>query len=238
MVKQTVFFIAALVLVNDNLLLARNEHDKGIRVSGIGRTVAKPNMASTSIGVEAVGSTLQQAKIKSNNAMETIIDKIKSLGVADKDIQTRSYHVTTLTDSSSVSKAPKVTGYRINNQVNVKIRNLADVGPLLDAVVALGANDISGISFEIDDPTHYQGQARQLAVKDACEKAGQLARASGIVLGKVLSISESGASGRSNGYRAFSMSEMANAAVPVQTGEMEIVVQVDMLFDIQDYDHC
>ncbi len=234
MMKKIVLGVPLLVFVCDNVALGQLEVDKGIKVSGVGCIIGRPDVATTNIGVESMGSSLEQVKNKSNSSVDIIIKKLKSMGVADKDIQTRAYTISTLTDTSLISRAQKITGYRINNRLQVKIRNLADLGIILESVVASGANDIAGISFEIDNPKNCQIQARQLAVKDAREKAEQLARDAGIQLGKILSIIETGDSGKPAVYRSMSMKDMANAPVPIEAGEMEIVVHVDMRFDIQD----
>jgi len=203
----------------------------GITVSGVGKVRVKPNIATTTIGVETVATTLTEATTQSNSKMTSIIDKIKSLGVAEKDIQTIAYNVFPVTSSPRQGETPRITGYRVNNQLSVTIRKIDDVGKVLDAVVTAGANNIYGISFGVDDPATYQQQARAAAIKDAQDKAAQLAKAAGISLGKVISISEGGVVPspiiRAGGVMA------AEAAVPIETGELEIAINVSMRFGVQ-----
>ncbi len=210
---------------------AQTSNDTGISVSGQGRVRIKPNIATTSIGVETVATTLAEATSQSNAKMTAIIDKIKALGVAEKDIQTTAYNVTPVTNVSRQGEPPRITGYRVVNQLSVTIRKIDDVGKILDAVVAAGANNIYGISFGVDDPTPYQQQARAAAVKDAQDKATQLAKAAGITLGKVISITEGGVTPVPV-LRGAVMATDA-ASVPVETGEMEIVISVNMRFGVQ-----
>jgi len=205
----------------------------GITVSGTGVVRVKPNIATTNVGIETTAATLADATSQSNTKMTAIIDKIKSMGVADKDIQTSSFNISPIMNQPKQGESPKITGYRVNNQVNVTIRKIDDVGKILDAVVAAGANNIFGISFSVDDPTPYQQQARAAAVKDAMDKAGQLAKAAGITVGKVISINESGVTPRPIFRAATASPAFADSTVPVETGEMQISITVDMRFGIQ-----
>lgn len=204
----------------------------GILVSGMGTVHVKPNIATTSIGLETTAATLAEATSQSNTKMTAINDKLKSLGVADKDIQTTAYNVVPVTNSPRQGETPKITGYRVINQVSVTIRKLDDAGKILDAVVAAGANNIYGINFGIDDPTAAQQQARAAAIKDAQDKAAQLAKAAGITLGKVISISE-GTSVPRPVLRAGGVMAADAASVPIEAGQLDITVNVDMRFAVQ-----
>jgi uncharacterized protein YggE len=209
--------------------------DNGISVSGMGKVSVKPDIAVSSIGIEVTGSSLADATSQANTQMSAVIAKIKSMGVADKDIQTTNYNVQPITDQPKPgSGTGKITGYRINNQVNVTVRKIDDLGKILDAAVGAGANSIYGVSFSVDDPTPYQQQARAAAVKDAQDKASQLAKAGGLTLGKIVWINE-GTSIQPPVFRAaatsFGLGGGAN--VPVETGEMDVSISVDVRFAVQ-----
>ncbi len=207
--------------------------NSGISVTGNGKVSVKPNVANSTIGIDVTGTSLADATSQANTKMSAVIDKIKSMGVADKDIQTTNYSVQPVTNQPKTSdETPKITGYRISNQVNVTVRNISDLGKILDAAVAAGANSIYGVSFSVDDPTPYQQQARAAAVKDAMDKAGQLAKAGGVTLGKIVSISENVASPRPV-FAAAAPSLAGGGVVPVETGEMDITVSVDVRFALQ-----
>ncbi|MEW5718964.1 MAG: SIMPL domain-containing protein [Chloroflexota bacterium] len=206
----------------------------GIFVSGTGKVRLKPNIATASIGVDITAGNLAEATAQSNTRMNTLIEKLKALGIADKDIQTTNYSITPITSQPRTGGTPTITGYRVSNQVSITVRKIDDTGKVLDAVVAAGANNIYGISFGVDDPTPYQQQARAAAIKDAQDKAAQLAKAANVTLGKVVSISEGSASPRPVLRSAVSAPMAANAVeVPVETGELEINVSVDMRFAVQ-----
>ena len=202
-------------------------------MTGTGKVSVKPDIAISTIGIQVTGSSLADATSQANSKMSAVIDKIKSMGVADKDIQTTNYSVQPITNQpKSSDETPTITGYRINNQVSVTVRKIADLGKILDAAVAAGANNIYGVSFSVADPTQYEQQARAAAVKDAMDKAGQLAQAGGVTLGKIVSISESVATPRPV-FAAAAPSFAAGAEVPIQTGQLEISVSVDVRFALQ-----
>ncbi|MBI3913444.1 MAG: SIMPL domain-containing protein [Chloroflexi bacterium] len=201
--------------------------DAGVFVSGTGRVRAKPDIAQASIGVEVTTATLADATAQANQKASALIERIKSFGVADNDIQTTQYSVQPITSQPRTGETPTITGYRVSNTLQVTIRKIADAGKILDAAVVAGANKIYGVSFSIGDPTPYQQQARAAAVKDATEKAKQLAQAATVQLGKVLSISETSASPRPV-FRTALAAEAASA--PLETGELEISVSVEMKF--------
>lgn len=206
----------------------------GIVVSGQGTAKAKPNIALASIGVETTAANLTDATSQNTTKMSAVLDKIKSLGVADKDIQTVDYSVMPIQNQNrpESNTPPAITGYRVSNQVRVTIRKIDDIGKILDQATTVGANRVYGVSFSVDDPSTFQQQARAAAIKDAQAKAAQLAQNAGLQLGPVLSIVE-GSTGPRPLVAAADAFSVAGAAVPVQTGEMQIAVTVQMRFAIK-----
>ncbi len=206
----------------------------GILVTGQGQVSVKPNIAVATIGVETVATDLNSATTQSNAKMTAVIDKLKSMGIADKDIQTVNYNVYPITQPSPKggdNTPPAITGYRIVNQVRITIRKLEDAGKMLDAAVSAGANNIYGVSFSVDNMTPYQQQARAAAIKDAQDKAGQLANNAGVQLGSILSITE----GSVTTPLAAPMALRADSsgAVPVETGELQVSIVVNVRYAIK-----
>lgn len=214
---------------------AVTDPNTGISISGQGMVNVKPNIALASIGVDITTTTLDQATTQANTKMAAVIEKIKSLGVADKDIQTVNYNLYPITSQQkgpSDTTPPSITGYRVSNQVRITIRKIDDLGKVLDAAVAAGANNVYGVSFAVDDLTPYQQQARAAAVKDAQDKAGQLAKTAGITLGPILQISENSTSPRPI-TGAGDLRAASSAQVPIETGEMSVTVNVSVRFAIK-----
>jgi uncharacterized protein YggE len=211
-----------------------NEPRTNIGVSGTGKVNVSPDTAVASIGVEITAPTLEEATAQASELMTKVLDAIKAQGVDAKDIQTTSYNVYPLTDNPKEGESPKVTAYRVSNLVTVKIRNIENVGAVLDAALGAGANSINSVFFTVDDPTAAQEEARTAAVKDAMAKAQSLAAAAGVEVGNIISISEL-ASPVIPFYRgAFDAMSVpaAGGAGPVETGSTEISVTVEMHFEI------
>lgn len=202
-------------------------------VSGTGRVFIAPDTAIASIGVDITAPTLAEATKQASDQMTAVINAIKAQGVDAKDIQTSSYNVYPITNQSKEGETPKITGYHVTNIVTVKIRNIANVGKVLDAAIAAGANSINSVMFTVDNPAKAQEEARTLAVKDAMAKAQTLATAAGVKVGKIIVISEL-SGGVQPIYKTveYAVPQAAGGAGPVETGQNEIAVTVEMHFEI------
>lgn len=208
-----------------------SDTNTGIVVSGEGTVRVKPDMATANIGVDITAPTLTEATNQANTKMAAIIAKLKSLGVADNDLQTVNYSVNPITNQPKESSTPTITGYHVANQLRVTVRKIDDLGKILDAAVASGANNIYGVSFSVADPKPFQEQARAAAIKDAQDKASQLATDSGVQLGKIIYLNEGVSSPAP--IRAAAPYALSAASVPVQSGEMVVTVDVTARYAIQ-----
>jgi hypothetical protein len=200
----------------------------GIVVTGTGRIAVAPDTALLTLGVESQAATLAEATADAARRMSAVVARVKALGVADADIATASYTVEPRmapSDPARRDEPPRIVGYRVSNVARVTIRKLADAGPILDAGVAAGANVVRGIQFTLADSAKAMTDARASAVGDAMVKARQLAAAAGVTLGEVLSIRESGAMPPTPVFRATAMRA---EATPIEPGQLEIVVTVEL----------
>lgn len=202
-----------------------------ITVVGNGEARVAPDMATVQIGVETSAPTTQEALAQNTAQAQAIIDQVKQLGVADKDVQTSGFNIYPTYDNEGRS----VTGYTVSNMVLVTIRDLAQAGALLDQVVQAGANRVYGVSFGISDPKAAQAQARDAAVADARARADQLAQAGGAGVGMVLVISENigGAVPVPMPMMDARAEAVGSAAVPVQAGEQTISAQVQITYELR-----
>jgi uncharacterized protein YggE len=200
-----------------------------ITAIGRGEVTAVPDTAIVQLGVQTEAETARAALTENNAATEALIAKLKELGVADRDIQTSSFNIWPRYDE----KGNTIVGYQVTNLVTVKIRNLNQTGTLLDQVVEVGANNVTGISFTIDNPTALEQQARNQAIADARSRAEAMAQASSVTLGQILTISENIASPLPVLYREAMPAAEAGAAVPVQPGEQSVVAQVQVTFELR-----
>jgi uncharacterized protein len=214
---------------------APNTPTTDIGVSGTGHVFAAPDTAIASVGVEITGSTLAQATSDASTRMTAVLGKIKSLGVDSKDIETTSYNVNPITSNPKQGETPSITGYRVSNIVQVKIRNLDNVGKILDAAIGAGANSLNSLFFTVDDPTSFEKDARQQAVANAIAKANTLAAAAAVKLGPIISITENVSAPLPIFNRAAAPAAIGlggGAPGPVESGQTEITVNVEMHFQI------
>jgi len=210
----------------------------GIWVSGEGKVTAVPDIATLRLGIEAQAATVAEAQADAAEAMDDVMAALKDNGVAEKDIQTQYFSVNKVTRWDDRTYEEIVTGYRVTNMVIAKIRDVEEAGSVIDVVVAAGGDlvRIDNISFSIDDPSVYQEEARQKAIADAKAKAENMARLSGVGLGKPTYISESIYMPSPIYYARGAMAEAAPAApaveTPISAGEMEVSVTVQMAYAI------
>ncbi len=160
----------------------------GIIVTGEGTITVKPDLARVTLGVEVTNNTATGAQQDAASKMDAVMSQLKSQGIAEKDIQTVQADLQPDYDYSN--RTPVLKGYRATNLVVVTVRDLSKMGGLLDAVVASGATRLQGINFSVSDPAAAGAQGREEAIKNAREKADQLAKLSGVSLGQPIAIEE------------------------------------------------
>jgi uncharacterized protein len=203
-----------------------------ITVNGVGNVSMTPDTASVTLGVTVVDKRLKDAQAKANAQMQAVIDEIKADGVDEKDIQTSNFSVNVNQSYDNNGNPGEVTGYTVNNQVNVTVRNLSKLGSLLDDVVQKGANSIWGINFYVNDQTDAAKQARTLAVQDATQHAKEIAEAAGGSLGKIISIDETSSPSPVNvAYDQVSQGA-GKAAAPIQTGSAIVTATMTITFEL------
>jgi uncharacterized protein len=213
-----------------------SQQNVGLWVSGEGKVSAAPDIALLSLGVQVQMKTVAEAQRQAADAMSKVMSVVKGKGVADKDIQTQGYNISQVTRWDDKNSVQVVIGYNVSNTMVIKVRKLEDTGSIVDAVSGAAGDyiRINNIGFTIDDPTNYQKQAREKAVKDAMEKAKQIASLSGVKLGKILYITES-IPYTPGPVLNFSKMDAAGAApapvTPISSGELTVTVNVQMVYD-------
>jgi len=203
----------------------------GINVTGQGRVFGKPDTLTLNLGVSVLRSTVNAATSDAAAQAEAIIDALEANGVAEADIQTANYAIWPEYDYSNETQ--RLIGYRVTNDLTVKIRDLDKAGDVLDAATAAGGNDVvvQNLSFSIEDNTALLEMARTAAWNDAEAKAEQLARLAGVDLRGAVSITETISYNTPPVYyeRAAAADE---AGTPIQAGESEVTVVVQVTFSI------
>jgi uncharacterized protein YggE len=214
--------------------------DALISVTGKGEVSAAPDTAFINSGVTTQGATAREALDANTKAMNELMATLKEAGIEPRDIQTSGFSVspnyvyTDARDANGYQLPPKISGYQVYNTVNVRIRDLAGLGAVLDKQVNVGANTISGITFSVADPSKLYDEARKAAFADAREKAALYADAAGEELGKLKSISETQGMDQPQPYMMKAVADSAGAPVPVATGELSFTINVQVTWSVDD----
>ncbi len=212
-----------------------------LSLSAEGRSNKTPDLAVFSAGVTSQGKTAGVALSANSADMNKVIAALKKAGIADRDIQTSNLSLNPIyqpqrpmPDGTVEPAEPKIIGYQVYNTVNVRQRNLAQFGRVLDTLVAAGANQISGPSFQMDDPDSATDEARSQAMKKARSRADLYAKGAGLKVLRILSISESGGYVPQPQvmYARAAMADGMEKSTPVAAGEVSMTSSVTVLFEL------
>jgi uncharacterized protein YggE len=214
-----------------------SEDVRTISVSGTGRITAEPDTADIFFGVESRNEDLSVAQDEVSAATEKLTTTLTENGVEADDIQTATYNITPVNEYDRSGNFERVDHYLVTLVLQVTVRDIEQVGTILDQGVAAGATYVGSISFYVADPAPYMSQAREAAVNDARTKADDYARLSGALITGVYSLEETSAPAPAP--QEFYMEDVAMAAdaeaqrsVPVSPGTTEIVVTVNVVYSI------
>jgi uncharacterized protein YggE len=209
---------------------------EGLVVVGTGIARAEPEVAQITFGVELRGDDPATLVDEGARKIDGAIAAAQELGIAGEDVRTTGYNLWVETIHNPETGMP--TGevvYHLSHYVQVILRDLDQVGKLLAAVVEVGANSISEVSFTVEDSEALVEQARQQALEDAGARAQQMAEGLGIALGKPTLVMETGGwypvpvqgGGMGGGG-------MAEAAAPsISPGTFSVSVSVQIVYEIR-----
>ena len=211
---------------------ARAADTPSIRVAGSGEVSGAPDTAHLSAGVVSEAASAAEAVRANNAAMERVLAALDEAGIARKDVRTSNFSIWPVyAESASRAEQPRITGYRVSNQVTVRVSGIDKVGGALDRLVGAGVNQVNGVSFSIGDPTPLLDEARKRALADARRKAELYAASAGVRLGRLLSIEETGGGPPQPLLRAERMA--ADASVPIAPGQLELSVTTFATYAIE-----
>lgn len=216
---------------------ASGQFTEGVVVLGTGTASAEPEIAQVTFGVELRGDDPAAIVDQAAEKMDRAIAAARELGIAEEDIQTSGYNlwVENIYDPNTGMPTGEVV-YHVSHYTQATLRDLERVGDLLAAVVAAGANSISGVTFTVENPDALVRQARQQALENARSQAEQMAQGLGISLGKPVLVMET-----SGGYIPVEMSravggggmEVAVSAPSISPGSFSVSVSVQVVYEIR-----
>jgi uncharacterized protein YggE len=216
-----------------------------ITVTGEGEIYTKPDLAIETFTVKIEAKTVEKAVADNAEKMNAVIVAMKALGIEEKDLKTTDFNIypryeyrTDYSIQTEIWPRPEtrvLVGYEVTQSLEVKIRDMAKVGDVIQKAVDAGANQVGGLQFTTDDPDALKSQAREEAIKQAKDKAELLAKQLGVKLTKIVNFSEGGYYPSPMYYdsavNAKGMGE-AGATPDIQTGENKITVNVSITYEI------
>ncbi|OJH35997.1 SIMPL domain-containing protein [Cystobacter ferrugineus] len=210
--------------------------ERTIRVEGQGEVKVTPDEAFIDLAVETQAASAQAAAEANAKKMDKVIAALVQAGVARKDLETRNYSVAMEYEPPvRGGEAPKPRGYQVNNSVQVHVRDLSKVGPLLDTALKAGANRVDMVRFGLSKPETGRDGALRDAVARARQSAQVLAAALGVKLGPVLDASTITEPVRPMPLARFAMAtaESADVATPIQPQEQTVQATVTLIYAIE-----
>jgi uncharacterized protein YggE len=208
-----------------------------ITVSGHGEVNEAPDQASLSAGVVTQDDTAAEALSENAKAMAKAFAALKDAGVPDKDIRTSNLSVEPQYPPYNANNANerRIIGYQVSDELDITLAHIDSVGPVIDALVHAGVNQMNAVSFSIHDSKALMNHARQLAVADAIDQAQTLAKAAHVRLGPIVSIDQGGAEPRPIYPMRLQLAAamMPAAPTPIATGQETISADVSITWVIR-----
>lgn len=219
---------ATLDLAKGGAIGETGTNNGGISVTGQGSVTVTPDVATITLGVEKTDADAAKARKANNDAMDKVLAAVKAFGITEEDIQTTNFSIYPVYDD----KGQKITGYRVYNTVNVKVKDLAKLGDVLTAATNAGANTSYGISFDVLDRTQAYNEALKQAMEKAKARAEIMATALNVKVGAVITINESSSYSGPIYAREEAAMDSKGISVPVQSGTMDVTASVSVVYEI------
>jgi uncharacterized protein YggE len=229
--KVAVLMVLVLSLASGGLVQAREAERGSIQVTGSAIVTGAPDVAYITLGVETRDPSAEVAAQENANRMAKVFSALKALGLTDKELTTSGYNIYSSTQviNRGTDDEVTVTTYYVQNRINVTTKDLDNVGQIIDAAVKAGANQVQGVSFDIEDKQALQLEALKNAVAQGMIKANVMAESAGITLGGLATMSESYGS---YAPMVATMAFKADASQPtmINPGDVEVSATVNLEF--------
>jgi len=206
-----------------------------INVSGSGKVNASPDIAYITLGVLTQNADAKTAQADNAAIMDKVIAAVKAAGVDEKDIKTVSYSIQPTYKYDKDTYESYITGYSVNNSVQVTVRDILKTGNVIDAAVQNGANISGSIAFGLSDYDKYYNEALKNAINNAKGKAKTIAETLGVSVSVPVTVTESGGGYYTPIYRNYNLvaadEKAADVSTPVSSGTIEVSANVSMTYE-------
>ena len=225
----------------------------GIWVNGAGKATGDPDLGVLELGVEVLADTASEARDIAAKAIDSTVSMLKANNIQDKDLQTSQFSINPQYDMQEVRRCTDgdgkgtecrtdfervLIGYQVTNLLTVKVRNLESMSSIIDGATEAAGNlvRINAVNFAIEDTKALLEVAREEAIADLLAKANSMATLSGVELGKLVFLSESGGAPPQSFARmeAAAFGFGGDHSTSIMAGELDVTVNVQGVFAIAD----
>ena len=226
--------IAATLVTSAFAQQARESSPPVLIVSGNAQAEATPDEATVRLGIVRQETTAQAAQDQANRVAQAILSEIAKLGIPATQIRTSRLTLTPIYapgPRSDSREAPRIASYSASNQVSIEVTNLTQIGPIIDAGLRAGSNQVDGVQFRLKDDLPLREQALKKAVAEARRKAETMAEALNLRILGIQEVSETGSSVIPRGEGGFvTMAARETAPTPVSPGQVEVNASVTVKY--------
>jgi len=250
LVVLSLFFAVKLLAEFKSYLMMGGSESNTITLSGHGEVQAVPDIANVYFTISKEGKTAKEAQDAVALVEKATLDFLKENNIEDKDIKASNasfypkykyVYETQVLPCNEFGCPPRpgknvISGYEASESTTVKIRNVDEVGAVMQGLGSLGVTNVNGPNFAIDDEEALKAQARREAISNAQEKAKVLARDLGVKLGRISSFNEGGDYGAVyfSKNAAFDSNEsVASTPAQIPKGENTISSDVTITYEIK-----
>jgi len=218
--------------------VSSNTYPPALNVTGQSDIFLSPDIAYVYVGVHTESENVADALSENNAQSQAISSTLEDLGIAKEDIQTSAFNIYPYQDYGPYGPSPESevppTKYAVDNTVFVTVRELDQLGKILDSVVRNGANSIHSVEFDVQDKTEALAQARKEAIENGRDLAEEMAAAAGVTLGDLMSLSVHGSSNTQPMFSNKGIGGVSMAAdVPVSAGQLVLTMYAEMSYQIK-----
>ncbi len=208
----------------------------GITVQGQASVSLEPDFAIVSLGIEAVGESSSAATAELSTTSTAIVDAVDAAGVESEDIQTSGLSLWPVYGDTIEADESKIIGYRASTQYQITVREISEVGSVIDAALEAGANSIEGIEFSSTELDAQRDLLLATATQQAARKAETIAVSLGGQLGGLIWLEEQYYSQPARPAAVFEAASASSGgqapAISVGTLTVEAQVRANFGFDI------
>jgi len=206
----------------------------GVITTGDATVRVRPDAAVVTIGAVVQGTTAEEAQALLSERIGKVLERTKALAITENDTKTVMYRIDPQY-AYEQGKAPRLSGFQGNQQIALTLHGTDGVGKALDTLVQNDGATTATVAFTLLDAKAAQASAREQAIQDARTKAQAMAKTAGVQLGKVISVSDVGVSPQIDAFKLAIPApgpQGPSFAAQVPTGQLEVVVRVQVQFEI------